>query len=182
MFVKNHFGVEFNTNWERIFKTIYEDIPQWRCGESSLIFIPWNSEEQIKKIIEKSSPAKNSFSEIINLLSNQKDSITINKEDYNALLLTIEFIDYNLKRQNNLLSFVQSQNVTLKSVENYFKLVASEDQIILSKIDSAWYIGRKSRNPGKINDNYLWSFHKAAKYSKYLSENPKDFLKIVNGN
>ena len=42
------------------------------------------------------------------------------------------------------------------------------------------YFSGKSRNPEKINDNYLWSFRKTAKYSKYLSENPKCFSKIAN--
>jgi len=183
LFVNKHFGVNYNSDWEEIYKTLYDDIPQWKCGTNdSLIFIPWNSEEHIKKIIDKNRTVKNNFTNTVYLLSSYKDSIKLNMMDFDALLLTTEFLDYNFKRQNNLLSFVQSQNVTLKSVKNYFKQVASEDQIILSKIDSAWNIGRKSRNPGKINENYLWSFRKAAKYSKYLSENPKDFLKIANSN
>ena len=180
-FVKKHFGVEYNTNWEKIYKTIYEDIPQWTCAQhDSLKFIPWNSEEQIKNIISKNRFVKNNFAEIVNLLSNNRDNVKVNKGDFDALLLTTEFISYNFNRQNDLLSFVQSRGFSLSAVENYFKKVALEDQALLARMDSAWVIGRYSRNPQGINNKYLWAFSKAADYSKYLSENPNDFIEIVS--
>jgi hypothetical protein len=87
-------------------------------------------------------------------------------------------MEYNYKRQNELLAFVNSQKTDLITVEAYFKKVSSEDQMLLSKIDSAWRIGRRCK-PDPTDKDCMWSFYLASDYSKYLSENPSEFIKIL---
>lgn len=178
-FVKDHFGVKYDANWEEIYKTMYEDAPEWGCGQNgSLKFFPWSSEKNIEDILFKNKQLQNRFGEVTNLLKIYRDRIKKNKSDFEDLLLTAEFMDYNFKRQNELLAFVNSGATDLNAVEAYLKKVASEDQQLLLKINSAWSFGRRCK-PSTTDKDFMWSFNLAAKYSKYLSENPAVFMKIL---
>jgi hypothetical protein len=179
IFVKDHFGLKYDSNWEKIYKTIYEEAPQGVCGRNdSLKFSPWFAEKDIKDIILKNRQLKNHFSELITLLTLYRDSVTRNNGDYEDFLLTIKFIEYNYKRHNELLAFANSQKNDLKTVEIYLNKVALEDQIILSTINSAWCRGRRCR-PEEIVKDCMWSFYIASNYSKHLSENPSEFITIL---
>ncbi len=180
-FLKQHFNVDYNKDWEIIYKTLYEEIPQTvKCGGvDSLNFIPWNNIEHIKKIIKKKRPMVNNFHKVAELLTLYRDSVKKNRDDLDALLLTIEFIDYNFNRHNKLVDFANSQQFSNTSVKRFFEEIAKKDQVMLSKIDSAWTIGRRSKNPGEIAEEYLWSFSKAANFSKQLSEDPEEYIQIL---
>ncbi len=179
-FIKNHFGTKFDTNWGKIYQKTYEEAPQWICGQNnSMKFFPWASEMDIKDIVKKNKQLQNRFCELTNLLTLYRDSVKTNKRDFEDFLLTIKFMEYNYNRQNELLSFVNSKKTDLKSVETYLKKVALEDQIQLSKIYSAWNCGRRCK-PNPTDKDYMWSFGLASSYSKHLSENPSEFIKILN--
>ncbi|MFA6817234.1 MAG: family 20 glycosylhydrolase [Lentisphaeria bacterium] len=178
-YVKDHFGTKFNANWEMIYKTIYEETPEWNCGEhDSLKFFPWSSEKDIKDILLKNKQIHNCFSEILNLMANCRKDVKKNKADFEALFLTVEFMDYNYKRQNGLVAFVNSKKSVLQSVDKYLKKTASKDQKMLSKINAAWKMGRRG-NPSPTDKNYMLSFYQSSEYSKYLRENPIEFIKII---
>jgi hypothetical protein len=181
-FIKNHFGARYDANWGKIYRILYEKIPQWNCGQNdSLKFSPWYSERHIKDIILKNKQLKNNFSEIKSLLSLYRDSVTRNIDDFSALLLTVDFVEFNFNRQNDLLNFAKSGKTDLKAVEAYLNKVAGEDQKQLAMINSAWIRGRRTK-PDEKDENYMWSFCLASNYSKYLSENPSEFIKILRGN
>jgi hypothetical protein len=181
-FINSHFGAKSDANWENIYRTIYEEAPQWICGgNDSLRFFPWYSEKRIRDVILNSRYMKSRFSDLKNRLLLCRDSVTLNKGDFDNFLLTVEFIEYNYNRQNGLLAFVDSGKTDLKSVEFYFKKVAFEDQIKLSEIDSAWKLGRRGKPYliGVDDEDYMWSFYTASNYSKHLSENPSEFIRIL---
>jgi hypothetical protein len=106
-----------------------------------------------------------------------------NREDLDALLLTTEFIDYNLERHNKLIAFIRPGHFSPASVKNFFGDISKSDKIMLSRMTTAWKTGRKAKDPGKFyKNNYLWEFSKAAAYSEYLSESPGEFIKIIEEN
>jgi N-acetyl-beta-hexosaminidase len=178
-FVKNHFGMKYDANWEKIFTTIYRETPQWGCGqEDSLKFFCWRSEKKIKDIISDNRHLTNKFSEISRLLTTCKKGVTKNMHDFDDLLLTVDFIEYNYDRQNDLSNFIYSKKTDMKSVETYLKKVAFEDQQMLSRINLAWSTGRRTK-PSPTDKDFMWSFNLASVYSKHLSENPGEFMKIL---
>jgi hypothetical protein len=178
-FVKDHFGAKYDANWEKVYSEIYRETPQWGCGrDDSLKFFCWHSEKEIKDIAVENKNLKNKFLEISKLLTTCKEGITKNKHDFEDLLLTIEFIEYNYNRQKDLLDFIHSKETDPESVGAYLKKVASEDQQMLSKINLAWSIGRRIK-PGTADEDFMWSFNLAASFSKHLNEKPEDFMKIL---
>ncbi len=183
-FLKQHFDVDYNSDWETIFKILYNDIPRTvECRSvDSLMFIPWNSARHIKEIINTMKPKVNNFHKVSKLLALYRDSVKKNRDDLDALLLTTEFIDYNFERHNKLIEFIKSGHFSSSSVKTFFDDVSKKDKVMLSRINSAWRIGRKAKDPGKISEDYLWAFNKAAAYSKYLSNNPDEFIEIISKN
>jgi hypothetical protein len=178
-FVKDHFGAKYDANWEKVFSVIYQETPQWGCGQTdSLKFFCWQSEKEIKDIVKENKHQENKFSEISQLLMNCKAGVTKNSHDFDDLLLTIEFIEYNYNRQKGLLDFIHSEKTDRAPVEAYLKKVASEDQQMLSKINLAWSIGRRAK-PNTIDKDFMWSFNLAAGFSKHLNEKPEEFIKIL---
>jgi hypothetical protein len=179
-FVRNHFGMKYDANWEKIFKTIYRETPQWGCGQDdSLKFFCWCSEKEIKDIISSNRHLTNKFSEISRLLITCKKGVTKNMHDFDDLLLTAGFIEYSYNRQNDLSNFIYSRKTDIRSVEAYLKKVAFEDQQMLSRINSAWSTGRRSK-PSATDKDFMWSFNLASGYSKHLSENPDEFMRILH--
>jgi hypothetical protein len=178
-FVKEHFGATYDANWEKVFKTVYKETPEAGCGKNNdLKFSPWASEQDIKNILLKNKILADDFGELVNLLASYRDQVTRNMGDFDDFLLTIKFIEYNYNRQNELLEFVHSKMTDLKSVETYLNKVAREDQTQLSEIYSAWGHGRQC-NPNEIVKDSMWSFGTASGYSKHLSENPGEFIKLL---
>jgi hypothetical protein len=178
-YVKHHFGAKYNANWEKIYKTIYRETPQWGCGQdNSLKFSCWSSEKEIRDIVSKNKRFKNPFEEITALLSTCQKEVDKNMHDFDDLSLTVEFIEYNYNRQNDLLDFANSQKTDRQSVDTYLRKVVLEDQQLLLKISRSWSIGRRSK-PSMTDKDFMWSFNLASNYSKYLSENPDEFMKIL---
>ena len=178
-FVKDHFGATFDKNWEEIFRSVYEVTPTFSCGEEdSLKFFPWYTANQIKYIIGKKEPLQNHYGEIVNLLTVYKDSVKINRSDFEDFKLTIEFMEYCYNRQNELFHFSRSKNINLKTAESFLQKTALADQNELSVINSAWSVGRRCK-PDATDENFMGSFNRAANYSKHLSENPSEFLQLL---
>ena len=178
-FVKDHFGATFDANWENIFRTVYTETPTFLCGEQdSLKFLPWSSERQIKDIIARNKPLQNHFGEIVKLLFLYKDSVKMNRNDFDDFRMTIEFMDYCYTRQNELLRFANSGSIDLKSVKSYLKKTAQWDLAQQINIYSAWSNGRRCK-PDGTDENYMGSFNKAANYSMHLIDNPAELLKIL---
>jgi hypothetical protein len=147
------------------------------------MFIPWNNAKHIKEIINTRKTKVNNFHKAADLLTLYSDSVKMNREDLDALLLTTEFIDYNLERHNKLVDFIKSGHFSPSSVKNFFGEIAESDKSMLSRMTTAWKTGRKATDPGKTYDNnYLWSFSKASAYSEYLSNNPDEFINLINKN
>jgi hypothetical protein len=178
-FVKEHFGANYDANWGKVFRTVYEETPQAGCGRNDhMKFSPWASEKDIRDILLKTGRLPDHFSKLINHLTTYRDQVTRNMGDFDDFLLTLKFIEYNYNRQNGLLEFVNSKERDLQSVETYLKNVAMEDQAQLSKIYSAWCQGRRC-NPSEVVKDCMWSFKAASDYSKHLSENPIEFVKMM---
>jgi hypothetical protein len=178
-FVENHFGVKYDASWEKVFTEIYRETPQWGCGqEDSLKFFCWHSEKEIKDVLAERWHVINKFSEISRLLTTCKKGVTRNMHDFDDLLLTVDFINYNYARQIDLFNFIHSKKTDLKSVETYLKNVTREDQQMLSRINLAWSTGRRTK-PSATDKDFMWSFNLAAAYSEHLSENPGEFIEIL---
>ena len=179
-FIKNHFGAKYDSNWEKIYQMIYDDTPQWSCGQiDSLKSFCWHSDQEIKDVVFGNKHILTQFREISNLLYICKKGVVKNMHDFDDLLLTVEFINYNYNRQNELIDFANSNQTDLKSAESYLRKVAAKDQQMLLRINSAWSIGRRSK-PSMTDKDFMWSFNLASGYSKYLSENPVEFVKILH--
>jgi hypothetical protein len=178
-YIRNHFGMKYDSEWEKIFTTIYRETPEWSCGqEDSLKFFCWRTDKDIKDILSESRNLKNNFTEIYSLLKTLKKGVTRNMHDFDDLLLTVDFINYNYNRQIDLFNFIHSKKTDIKIVEAYLKKVSSEDQQMLSRINLAWSIGRRAK-PSATDKDSMWSFNLASAYSKHLSENPGEFIKIL---
>jgi hypothetical protein len=180
-FVKSHFGVDWDANWEKIYRTAYEKAPQSFCAQNdNLRILSWSDREDIKDILARNTRLENPFGEIKNLLLHYQDRIKKNRADFDDLLLSIQFLEYIYDRQNNLLAFADSRKTDIRSVKTYLDRTSVEDSLFLLKINSAWGRGRRSKpEEKKTEKDYMMSFYLASEYSKKLKENPAELLQIL---
>ena len=172
--------MDWDANWEKIYKTLYEKMPSWKCiQDDNQKFSPWSSEKQIENIITRGKRLENPFDEIYHLLLSYRNNIKTNKEDFSEFLLTVEIIAYSFDRQNSLLDFAEAGNVNSTSAKVYFDKVATTDKKMLARIDSVWARDGYIENE-RSDEEYMWSFPEASEYSAYLSLNPSEFIRIVN--
>jgi hypothetical protein len=178
-FVKDHFGAAFDANWEKIFKTVYENTPTFLCGDQdSLEFLPWSSESQIREIAGRTKLYPNPFGDMFRLLSEYSDSVKINRDDFNDFKMTVGFMDYCFERQNKLWQFAHSAGIDLKSAKSFLNNTAKMDMVQLVNMSSAWHNGRRCKSD-LADENFLWSFGRASDYSDHLADNPAELLKIL---
>lgn len=181
-FVKNHFGVDWDEGWKRIYHVAYERAPQSFCAQNdSLRLLPWSDREDIKAILARNVPLENPFVEIKDLLFHYQHRIKRNKADFDDLRLSIQFLEYICNRQNNLLAFADARKTDIKSIETYLDRTSAEDSLFISRINSAWRRGRRSE-PGekKTEKDYMMSFYLASEYSKKLRDHPVELLEILS--
>jgi hypothetical protein len=179
-FVQDHFGATFDENWKEIYQTVYEVTPTFRCGDvDSLQFFPWYSAELVKKIANRKEPLQNHYDEIVSLLIVYQDSVKRNRADFDDFRLTMEFMNYCYNRQNELFHFTKTSTIDLKTARQFLQKTALADQKELSILNTAWSVGRRCK-PDPVDENFMGTFNQAAAYSTYLSENPGEFLKILD--
>ncbi len=180
-FVKSHFGTAWDANWEKIYRIVYEKAPQSFCAQNdSFRLQPWLDEQDVRNILDKNTRLENPFREIKNLLLNYNGRIKRNKADFNDFLLSVQFLDYICKRQNNLLTFADSRKRDMNSIKIYIRKVAEEDQIFMSRINSAWQRGRRSKTAEKQTEkDYMLSFYAASEFTKKLSADPAALQSIL---
>lgn len=175
-FVERHFGAIYDARWEEIYRLIYEDTPRRGCGLS--LFAPWSSKEKTEAVIRQNKPRHSRLEKALELMTICRENVKRNKNDFEDLFLTVRFMEYLVNRHNGLLNLAHSENVDLQSAESYLQKVAREDREMFFKMDSAWRSGRRC-TPDLSRPGYMWSIAFASDYSQYLSENPGEFLKII---
>lgn len=177
-FVKNTFGIAYDPGWNEIYKTLYTHAPQFSCADAdSLKFFPWASQSLVKSLIMGNKIIENPFGNIKKLLSDYKKKIRKNKEVFEDLFITVDFLDYLFRRENDLLLFVRSGNNNPEAVGNYFKTVAHTDSVYRVKIKAAWLRGRRAMM-NEYDKDFMYSFAKAADFSRQMAEQPILFLQI----
>lgn len=178
-FVNTHFGAVYDTLWGNAYQTLYQETPQFMCGRfDPERFHAWNSYGDIEKIVEENKMLENAFTEVSQQLKICSDKVTMNQNDFYELQQTVEFMEFVYNRQNELLYFINSNTTSEERIISFLKNLAEKDQVMLNTINSAWSFGRRG-SPVPNDPDYMWSFYLAATYSKYLSENPNEFLNFI---
>lgn len=174
-FTEIHFGAEWNEDWRKIYEQLYELIPKNKYHGQDLgvnDFYPWQNQEDLQEIFSRSDPLGISFSETIDLLTNQESRINKNHGDYQELLLTVQVMEHMIWRDNKLQAIKESR----ENIEAVLSQIADTDQDILNKVRANWEKGRK----GEMSERHLWEYPRAAAYSAKLANDKTEVMKILN--
>lgn len=178
-YVENTFGVRYDSGWARIYNTVYTYSPQSSCADAdSLPFLPWASEAQVKRLLERKEKKENPFGDVKKLLLTYQKKIRKNTVVFNDLLYTVELLDYLLARENNLVVFARSPAVDRETAGKYLSEQATRDSVFLSAIKARWQRGRRSVMDDSDKD-YFYSFARAAAFSRQLAKQPAIFVDMT---
>ncbi len=177
--VNQLFGVKCDPVWMNIFEMLYANIPQSNCADAdSLKFFPWSDSIQVRSLISRKHLLDNSFLKINKLLLSKRREIRMNKNVFEDILVTVNFLGYLIDRQNAIVKFADTSPVDAESVQSFFKKVASEDKRYRMMMKTAWLKGRRAMTD-EYDKDYMYSFVKATDFSKKVAENPSVFLEIL---
>jgi hypothetical protein len=175
-FTEQHFGAEWNKEWSKIYKHLYHLTPKNKYhGEDLGImgFYPWRNQEDVKEILLRNGPLELSFSETVELIKKQDIQIQRNLGDFREMLLTAQYMEHMIWRDNRLFSLKSEDH----EAEAVVAEIALKDRAMLDRLRAAWEKGRT----GEMSDKHLWEFPLAAAFSARLSEDPQE-MKILMQN
>ena len=175
-FTEQHFGSPWNKDWRKIYEQLYHLTPKNKYhGEDVGItgFYPWRNHEDMEEILMRTGPLEISFSETVELLKKQEDRIQRNRGDFQELLLTAQYLEHMIWRDNRVFSLKSSG----EEAETVVAEIAMKDVQMLDQLRTTWKNGRT----GKMSENHIWEFPRAAAFSARLAEDQEE-MKILMEN
>jgi hypothetical protein len=178
---------EFQFGNIRAFKNVYNNIASEKnlgviithwCPYRYLQNGQWDSYARAADILNNDSASSEvtlelSFSETVELIKKQDIQIQRNLGDFREMLLTAQYMEHMIWRDNRLFS-LKSED---QEAEAVVAEIALKDRAMLDRLRAAWEKGRT----GEMSDKHLWEFPLAAAFSARLSEDPQE-MKILMQN
>lgn len=182
-FVEKHFGTTWNQDWVELFTKLYrwtpKNIGSGRNDPDEPIYgiRVWKNEADLIKAFSQDTLLHNPFPTLITHISQLKNTVVRNSEDFEEFQFTIELINHLVWRFNQVLQ-IKLDNRIEKGEASILTEIAGKDQLFLSRLDELWKRGRK----GEMSEDHIWEFKAAAAYSQYLKNNPQELLKLLKNN
>jgi hypothetical protein len=175
-FTEQHFGTPWNEDWRKIYEQLYHLTPKNQYhGEDVGVkgFYPWRNHEDMEESLMRTGPLEISFSETVELLKKQEDRIQRNQGDFRELLLTAQYLEHMIWRDNRVFSLKSSG----EEAETVLAEIALKDGQMLDQLQTAWEKGRT----GEMSEKHIWEFPRAAAFSARLAEDQEE-MKILMEN
>ena len=173
-FTEAHYGVVWNEEWDKVYTDLYKNTPKNKLhglDVEARRFYPWKNKEDLAYIYAKKEPFENNFIEITNLLKKQRKEVKKNKQDFDEFLLSVEYIEHIIWRENALLVIRDDESKMVTTLEE----IVETDSAMLARLDAVWEKGRK----GKMKDKHVWEFPKAAAYSAKLTKDNSELKEVL---
>jgi hypothetical protein len=182
-FVERFYQASWNSTWQEIFDTYYciapnrhSCAPEW---QGPPLPIPWASEADLLALLHSGVAQAPSYTRLRSQIHVVADSVRRNSDDFSALALSAEYLDYAYWRDKVAIESVQMPNTHIPA--NLIEAIAARDRKMVKMLDAEWNVGRFET--GKLQailgmtpgDQLVFRMHQAAEFSSGLAGDGDQF-------
>jgi len=189
-FVEKHYGARWNNDWDAAFRLIYASAPEIERASTAgtvPLHVPWSNDEQLSAVLEDRSPRSNRFTELRHLLTRLEALVLKNLADFEALELSIAYLEHLYWRETIVVEHAARKPSTLDDADQLMKNIAERDHGLAQALSKDWDQGRFADSAAKLKplygfqpkDQLVFQFQRAADYSASLASHPDRFLELV---
>ncbi len=192
-FVARHYGATWNDTWGEAFQLLYDAAPEWgnRGAGAPMgirLIVPYSDEEQLIKVLKQRQPGPNPFTRIRGLLARARPSVIRNHLDFQALALSVDYLDAMFWRENMIVAHAQAGRLDATAAQQLMRAIAARDRTLAAALDRDWDEGRFPDSSGKTSpifgfrpkDELLFQWRKAAAFTAELAAHPEHFSRLLS--
>ncbi len=191
-FTEKHFRAQWNPIWADIFRSYYDITPNRRsCSPGWLgptLPLPWSNDEELTATIKAGPVSTPPFTRLLSQLVQVEPMVRQNLADFRALRLSVEYFEQLYWRNAAVLEQV-GQGAAPDAAAELIRTLSERDQRLLHELLADWDTGRPSNSPVKSEflfdcmpeDQLLFRFEQAARYSAALAAAPQRFTRLLAG-
>jgi hypothetical protein len=182
-FVEKHYGARWSSDWAEAFRLIYANAPEINRrkapDETVPLEVPWSSDEQLAGVLAH-PPLPNPFTRLHSLLVSLEERVGKNHADFQAVLLTIRYLEHLYWRDE----VITKSPLSREDAASFIRNVADRDRTLADALSREWDTGRFPDSEAKSKplfgfepkDQLVFQFQQAADYSASLASHPDRFF------
>lgn len=184
-FVEQHYQAQWNETWDRMFATLYDAAPH--LPETGHLAVPWSSDEQLTAVLRNPTPRSNPFTGLLDSLAALAPAVRAHLPDFLSFKLSVTYLDALFWREAIVVEQRTHRPLDRVSAAQIIQKIAKRDEALALALADDWNRGRFADSPAKTEllfglqpqDQLLYQWRQAAKYSASLVSRPDHFLGLI---
>lgn len=187
-FVERHYGAHWNEQWDEAFRLLYDAAPEFGSNESASplglhLPVPFSNEQHLAALLTKRAAQANPFPRLRGTLVALKPAVKKNTADFEALALSVEYLDTLLWRESVILERSAGKRIDREAARALIQHIAARDRRLAGKLSRDWDRGRSPKSAAitgplygmQAKDQLVWQWQQAAAFSAGLAVQPERF-------
>jgi Glycosyl hydrolase family 20, catalytic domain len=191
-FVERHWAAQWNDSWQNVFSLLYDAAPIYGSEDTTPLGlrlpVPFSTDTELSVVLRNRSNPANPFPHLRELLGAVHPSVTKNQSDFQALLLSVRYLEALFWRQGVILERAAAMRLDREAARNLIQTIAERDRALLDELNRDWDAGRPGDSPAKLmplygmepKDQLLFQWSRAAAFSADLSAHPDRFFTVLH--
>jgi Glycosyl hydrolase family 20, catalytic domain len=191
LFVEHHFGAGWNDIWSQAFKLLYDAAPLYGDEKNTPLGlrlpVPFSTEAELTAALQRRSYPENPFRHLGKLLETVQPSVRRNPQDFEALQLSVRYLDALFWRQSIIQQTDAAKPLDRASAAQLIRTIADRDRTLLDALENDWNSGRPADSSAKLaplygmepKDQLLFQWSRAAAFSASLAVHPDRFFTLI---
>ena len=188
-FVEEHYGADWNKDWDETFRQVYAAAPQMErepSDDSLPLHIPWSTDEELAAVLRDRSPRPNPFRELHTRLVQLERQAGKNVADLQAFTLSVAYLEH-LYWREAIAAEHAGKPSTRDAAASLIRDIAERDRTLAEALAKDWDQGRFADSVAKSKplyglqpkDQLVFQFQRAADYSASLASQPDRFFRLL---
>lgn len=193
-FVEQHYQAEWNEMWDQVFTMLYHAAPH--LPESSTaswmgmdLSVPWSNDAALMAVLGKASPRSNPFTKLSSSLATLEGRVRMHLHDFQSFKLAVMYLEQMFWREATVVEQRAHRSLNLETAARLIQKIAERDAALAVALSEDWNRGRFADSRAKSEllfglqpqDQLLYQWSQAAKYSASLAKEPHRFLALIQG-
>ena len=190
-FVERHFGAQWNESWSQAFTLLYDAAPIYGDEKATppglRLPVPFSTEDELRAALKVRTYPANPFPHLREILATLKPSVIKNAGDFEALLLSVRYLETLFWRQGVIQERAATEPFDRDAARELIQTIAERDRTLLDALNKDWDAGRPADSPAKLaplygmepKDQLVFQWSRAAAFSADLAAHPDRFHALV---